>query len=284
MMDNIVFLCSTFNRAEKTLRSLQALSAQAQELGLLHRFVVVDNGSSDQTPERIVQLIPAAKIIQPTVNVFWAGAMRLGFSHLIGVDFDYLVVFNDDIELFEDALKLAISDYTEAINVYGKCCLVGSFREQSGAHSYGGFIYRSGCIRCHSRPVFPSGKVQIVDTLNMNFAVIPRDFLFDVGFLADYFTHRGADTEWGLRVSKTGRTLVGSSQYYGICSRNPITGTSRDPDLNFMLRCKRLFGPKEFPLHERYRFVRTFGPRFWILEFLAPYLGHIRLLLKEILR
>src|ERR1700712_1153908 len=100
----VVALLTVHNRCATTERGLLLLDAAAAEAGVALRRVVVDDGSSDGTPEMLTRVRrPGDVVVRGPGDLFWAGGMRRAFAE-VEEPFDHLLLLNDDVVLRSDAL------------------------------------------------------------------------------------------------------------------------------------------------------------------------------------
>lgn len=263
----IAILLSSFNRANKTLECIRTLSKQDHNADIY----LVDDCSTDTTVIDINAEFPNVNVIHGSGSLFWAGAMRLGWSKIDQKKYDSLIVVNDDVEFYNDAIDLAIKDYEEIIESRGDIdfVLVGStnyFNNQALA-SYGGQERSSFWHPLKFKIIQPTSEIQEADTLNMNFAIIPIKTLDKFGFLEDYFIHGGADYEFGLRLIKNKGKVFVMRGFVGSCNRNPEKLYSK----NIKERFLQFHHPKNQPFSQRIKYFKTYGGLFWPLLFLLPY-------------
>jgi GT2 family glycosyltransferase len=275
----ILAIATCHNRKYKTMSALETLYTQSSLRDVELDIILVNDGCTDGTVEAVAEKFPEVHIIHGDGNLYWAGGMRAAWDYALSkhMKFDQLLVFNDDVKLNEYALKTLIEDHDLlARKGTQEIVITGNF--MNGAKNrvtYGGWIRSS---RWHplrmslQSPDLKTGKPTVVVTLNMNLALISRKAIDKYGFLADYFIHRGADFEYGLRVTKAGGVVASSSKVVGICERNSAIGTSSEPLLGRRTRLERLLSPKEEPLLQRFHFYRYHGGTIWPLLWLAPYL------------
>jgi GT2 family glycosyltransferase len=83
-------LIVAWNSREELARTLPALTP---ELGEGDELIVVDNGSEDDTADRVAELAPAARIVRSPRNLGFAGGCNAGAAEARG---ELLVVLNPD--------------------------------------------------------------------------------------------------------------------------------------------------------------------------------------------
>lgn len=270
----IYALATCHNRRELTLRALDHLHRQRLPVGCTLNVCVVDDGSTDGTTEAIRRSFPQVVVLNGTGSLFWAGGMRFGWSQYVAKqDPDHLLVFNDDIELFDQALHRLLSAGAEL--EAGGCfayAVAGAFVDPASEEVvYGGVVRSSWWHPLRFRKVAPTDSVQECHTLNMNLSLISRGALRLVGFLASDFVHARADYDFGLRLRAAGGRVVLARGYAGRCRPNPASGTSAETNLALSERWRRLTNVKEQPPRERAVYYRRHAGALWPLFWALPY-------------
>ena len=106
----IIALATCYNRCDLTLRSLDSLYRQSLPSNFSLDICLVDDGSSDGTSDMVESTFPDVTVLKGTGDLFWAGGMRFGWEHYVKQqDFDFLLVFNDDVLLLPDALNTILA-------------------------------------------------------------------------------------------------------------------------------------------------------------------------------
>jgi GT2 family glycosyltransferase len=94
--------------------TLQALASLKELRYPAYDLVVVDNGSTDGSPEAIAGAFPDVLQVNPEVNLGPAGGYNLGMSWAMDRGYDYLLILNNDIEadpdLLTELVRVAESD------------------------------------------------------------------------------------------------------------------------------------------------------------------------------
>ena len=271
----VIALATSYNRKEITLRSLDSLRSQLLPPTCEMNICLVDDGSSDGTGDAVRSAFPDATVLEGSGDLFWAGGMRFGWEHYVQQqEFDYLLVFNDDVELYPDAVTklLAVSDVLENDGCKSYA-ISGAFVDPHTMETaYGGVVRNSTWHPLRVEMISPGGIMQECDTLNMNCALISREALALTGFLSPAFKHKRADFDFGLRLKRAGGKIILAPDYVGECRRNEANGTSKEQGISSVERWRRLISIKEEPFRERALYCRRHGGWLWPIFWLAPYL------------
>ncbi|MBL1259524.1 MAG: glycosyltransferase family 2 protein [Thiotrichaceae bacterium] len=271
----IIALATSYNRKDITLRALESLHRQSLPPDFEMSICIVDDGSTDGTGEAVRSIYPKVILLEGGGELFWAGGMRFGWDHYVKhQEFDYLLVFNDDIELYPEAITklLAVGDIMDK----GGCrsyAVTGALVDPCTMEvAYGGVVRDSTWHPLRVKMITPSDRIQECDTLNMNCALISREAFALTGFLSSAFRHKRADFDFGLRLKRAGGKIVLASGYVGQCFRNDVTGSSKEPGISPVERWQRLIGVKEEPFQERAIYCREHSDWRWPIFWSTPYL------------
>ena len=96
----------SFNDEDVIERSLQALLDQTHPL---HEIVIVDNGSTDRTLERVFPR--PVTVIRHEENRGTSGAVVTGFQYALDHGYDWIWIFDADTAPRNDALEKLLSLY-----------------------------------------------------------------------------------------------------------------------------------------------------------------------------
>jgi len=271
----IIALTTCHNRRDITLRALDSLHKQLLPAGYSLDICLVDDGSTDGTGEAVKSVYPKIAVLKGTGDLYWAGGMRFGWEHYVKQqELDYLLVFNDDVELYSNALVSLFSAANEvATSGNDTYAITGAFKESvTGSIAYGGVVRNSRWHPLRFGKIAPTEKIQDCDTLNMNLVLISKEALKQIGFLSKDFVHAKADYDFGLRLREEGGRIVLAAGYIGECSTNSINGTSEEPGISFKERWKRLTSIKEQSPHQRALYYRRHGGFMWPIFWVLPYI------------
>ncbi len=264
-------LLTCYNRQKKTLHCLESLARQEGIDGVAVTVFLVDDGCTDATAERVKMRFPEVKVLQGSGNLYWSGGMRLAFGEALGKGFDYYMWLNDDVMLFDDAIKrlfetMVLLDRSSA----GDGVVVGSMCDvDSGKLTYGG-LKKKYPLRPLTFSMLEPGEQPIeCDVANGNLVLIPTSIAAIVGNLSNDYTHGIGDFDYCLRARKAGFKIWIAPGYFGRCSRNSIRKSCRDSALSMSERLEELKKPTGLPpAREWMTFVRRHGGVFWPLDWI----------------
>lgn len=266
-------LLTCFNRADKTLASLQALQVAAEQASLELSAVLVDDGSKDGTAAKVRERFPWVRVeVNAGPPLFWCRGMHRAMELGLEAEPDLLLLLNDDTMLYPDALQ-SLLDCLPAGAEAPLTIAVGSTHDaQSGRHSYGGERFKAAGRRLSLLLVPPGASPQAVQTFNGNVVLLPLAAVRRVGLMDRHFEHAMGDIDYGLRARRLGVRLMLAAGFQGTCSNNPIHGTFRDRSLPFRQRWLQILGRKGLPWRSWLRLTYRHGGWLWPAYFLWPYL------------
>ena len=94
--------------------TLQALESLRRMSYPSYDLVVVDNGSTDGSPEAISRMHPDLELVRTETNLGPAGGYNLGMAWALARGYDYLLILNNDVEatpeLLTELVRVAESD------------------------------------------------------------------------------------------------------------------------------------------------------------------------------
>lgn len=208
-------LIPVHNRAAITLECLALLAAQTYPSV---RVVVVDDGSTDGTSEKIIEAYPGTEILAGDGNLWWTGAMSMGVEHILKTASpgDFILSLNDDSTFKDDYIATLVDVSSEnGRAVTGSLCWRNGEEEylvQGGTFDWTGWL---GGIAANP----------VTDGRDMPDVIEGLDFLFGRGVLipvevfavAGNYNHRdlphyGGDTEFTHRAKAAGFRLIISTR------------------------------------------------------------------------
>lgn len=249
MRVKIIGLMTCFNRKAKTISSITKLINGNPSVQF--KFVVVDDNSTDGTKDALLE-IPEVIVLSGTGSLFYSGGMRVAIQYALDKlnDYDYCLLFNDDVEFEEGAIEKMLSVCT------GKEILVGSTCDYDGKLSYGGVIKKS-----KFRPNFEiidgkSHRAMSCDTFNANCVLIPKKIFVQIGNMDSVYSHSLGDFDYGFKASREGIPICVCDFFVGKCCDNPAAGSWRDTSLTRKERLRKKESPKGLPKKEWWHYLK----------------------------
>ena len=261
-MPNLSIVMTVFNRLELTINCLERLFEQAGlDTSFQLQAVVVDDGSTDSTSEVLRSRFGSrVRVVSSSGGLFWSKGMALAQQTASSADPDFVVWLNNDVVLSPDAIVRLLATYESQ---QSPTIVVGAMMSPAtGLTSYSGFRQVSSRPG-HLRMIVPTDEPQLVDTLNGNLVLIPREIYATVGVVDDTFSHAYGDLDYGLRARRSGYSVVLAAGYFGECDRNPVDGTWEDTSLHKRARLNLLLSRKGLPIVSHVRFVKRYSPILW---------------------
>lgn len=222
----------TWNGKKYALECLDSI----RELGSILEIevVVVDNASTDGTPQAIREHHPEVKLIQNEANLGFAKANNIGIAATSGayvclVNSDVVVPpgclekmvdfmkANPDIGLLGPKMLSPTGEVGQSVNrvptVWNYLCFaLGLHSLVPNSKLFGGYIMAG----------YGYNKTEDVEVLTGWFWMVPRRALEQVGGLDERFFMYGEDLDWSLRFLKAGWRVVffaeAEALHYGAAS------------------------------------------------------------------
>ncbi len=277
----IAAVMTVYNRVDLTLDCLRSLQAQDTLEATLDTYVV-DDASTDGTPERIASEHPDVTLLAGDGNLYWNGGMRMAFGAALQRDYDYYLWMNDDTRLDDGALRRLL----ETNQVLRQRCerpsiVAGTTREPgTGVLTYGGRRRLSRRQPLLFTLVEPSQTPQQVETMNGNIALIPREVAARVGNIDPAFRQQMGDFDYGLRAQRAGCSVWLAPGVLGECAEHPPRRTDEQP---LIAELRRLWSIKELSPRAWATFTRRWAGPLWPAYWLSPYVRRgLRLMAERV--
>jgi GT2 family glycosyltransferase len=265
MKPHLSILMTCFNRKDTTIACLGALPLACTDQ-LTYTVFLVDDGSSDGTPEAVARLFPEVRLVRESGDLFWNRGVHRAWREALVTPTDYYLWLNDDLAPAPGILK-ALVDYStqRAAQYQGKLIVVGrTLSAESHETTYGGYKRREGISRLRFRRLREDEIA--CDTMNGNCVLIPNSAPDDIGLNDPRYSHAFGDVDYGLRAVRAGYTLLQMPEPVGFQEfshdyKNAVWKLT-------MGNARFVFThPKGIPLAEWYAFCRTNGGPLWPVNF-----------------
>lgn len=207
MTDRVTAVVLSWNGREDTLACLRSLAA-ATYPGL--SVVVIDNGSSDGSPDAVAGEFPDVRLIRLRENRGFAGGVNVGVADALERGADHALLLNNDAVVeprFVEPLVAAVDARTGAA-----CSQI--LDAASGRIWYAGAAYNPGRgyqgrhTGYGDPPLAPTVAPYATDRACGGSMLVPRAALERVGLLDEALFAYAEDVEWSLRARAAGLAIL----------------------------------------------------------------------------
>ena len=219
-----------WNTRDLLRRCLQTVFASTGEIA--YQVVVVDNASTDNSPEMVANEFPQVKlIVNPSNNGYSygnnVGLRALGYHDKRAADPDaprYALLLNPDTEVPPDALfnMMAFMDGQPRVGAAGpklvlpdgsldKACRRGFPTPTVSLYHFlglGKLFPKSPRFARYNMTFLDPDQEAEVDSVVGAFMIVRREALENVGLLDEAFFMYGEDIDWAYRIQKSGWKIV----------------------------------------------------------------------------
>jgi GT2 family glycosyltransferase len=224
-----------WNAQKYVLECLGSLREHCQKL--CAEVIVVDNASTDGTPELVAEMFPEFKVIRNRENLGFAKANNIGITECSG---DYICLVNSDVKFLDDCISPMVRYLSEhpGVAMLGPKMLAadGEVRRSTMRFPtvWNNFCRAIGIDSLFKRSRLFGGMMMSdfdhqttgpVEVLNGWFLVVRRRAIERVGLLDAQFFMYGEDVDWCYRFRQAGEQVVffaeaGAIHYGGASSAN----------------------------------------------------------------
>ncbi|MBC2722687.1 MAG: glycosyltransferase family 2 protein [Desulfosporosinus sp.] len=214
MMRDISIIIVSWNTREILRKCLESLCNHTRNISF--EIIVVDNNSSDGSPEAVEREFPQVKLIRNQENLGFAGANNIGIKAGSG---RYVALVNSDIIVLGDCIRrmTEFMDENPSVGMAGPRILNPDRTLQVSCRHFPS-IWNNLCQVLGFNKVFPKSALfseplmkywshdaqQKVDVLSGCFWVVRRKALDEVGSLDENFFIYGEDIDWCRRFQQSG--------------------------------------------------------------------------------
>lgn len=171
-------------------------------------IVLVDNGSVDDSPARLLENVPEIRLIRNATNLGFAGGCNVGIRDALGRGTDYLLLLNNDTIVAPDFLTqlVRVAESDEKIGAASPKVL---FFDHPDRLNYAGGEHRRWRLfpKVFGLRQLDDGrydKIREVSLLTGCAFLIKAEVVRKIGVLEEIYFHFYEDIEWSLRVLKAG--------------------------------------------------------------------------------
>lgn len=204
--NNIFIILLNWNRGQDTLECIASLHEKPNPAN--SHIVVVDNGSSDDSVERIHRNGGDLVFLEAGENRGFTGGNNLGLKYALEHNADYVLLLNNDALIAPDALSkmVAVAENDEKIGIVTPKILYHPERDRLWA---AGTKYHEWCLTTRLTGYRQTDFGQYDAERDLVWAtgcamLIKREVLLKIGLLTDEMFAVGEDLDYGLRARKHG--------------------------------------------------------------------------------
>jgi len=226
----------------------ECLQSLAENVDIPAEYIVVDNASTDGTPELVEHAFPKFRVVRNTENMGFAKANNIGIRLSRG---EYVCLVNSDVVVPPGCIR-ALCEYLEAnpnVGVVGPKMIGPDNKVHRSsmqlptlcnalcrALALDRIAFLSNLLGGQIMSHFSHERTCEVEVLNGWFWVLRRTAINDVGLLDERFFMYGEDLDWCRRFREVGWRLV---FYGGAQALHYGGGSSRIAPFRFYLELHR---------------------------------------------
>ncbi|MFC2043512.1 glycosyltransferase family 2 protein [Chloroflexota bacterium] len=204
----VISIILNTNRRADTLACLASLQASKYEN---REVIVLDNNSTDGSPQAIRSEFPNVRIIPIKENLGYAGNNNVGIRAALELGAEWVFILNEDTILDPDCLELLVQagERDARTGILGP--MVYHHDEPDLIQSAGGMLgaYWQGChLGQNRRDLGQYHEPHCVDWISGCAIMLRRAVIEQVGMLDERFYYYWEETEWCLRAGKSGWRIV----------------------------------------------------------------------------
>lgn len=205
--------------------------------------LVIDNASSDGTPELIRKNFPEVEVIKSSENLGFGRANNVGIHRALDEGYDYVLLLNQDAWLEETTIgQLLSAHHTHPhFGVISPIPYDGTGQKLDYLYEH---VYQK------SMRSVVGDEIAEIDFINAACWLIHRDVLQKIGGFHPHFFLYGEDSNFVHRLKTAGEHKLGiniSARYFhdrGERRNVPLTKTKRKRSLSFLAKTA-LYDPRQ---------------------------------------
>lgn len=247
-----------------------------------YEILVVDNGSTDGSVDKIRTTHPSTQIIELSENNGFARGNNEGIMHALNTGADYVLLLNNDTAVDPGMLTslVDVAENNPEIAMLGP--KIFCWDEQDTLFAAGSFIsWNRGLIQHRGMFLPASNFSHLVDVEDVDFIIgcgvlVRSDFIRHVGSMKPGFFLNFEDVEWGIRAGRHGYKVVYVPWAKMMHKVSSTLGQGSPLNTYYMTRNGLQFFWRHSPSHLRWiatlsillRTIRSLGawtlrPRYW---------------------
>jgi N-acetylglucosaminyl-diphospho-decaprenol L-rhamnosyltransferase len=201
----VVAVVVNYNGGDEVVAAVRSLSILEEPV----RVVVVDNGSTDGSPDVLSRELPDIEVIRSPENLGYAGGNNLGFRRARELGAEFVLVLNDDAELVDPTVVRVLVERMEArpdAGIAGPLVVHDDGTPQptvARLPSFAEAVRLTLARRLRRRPSLPSAE-RVVPALNGVCLLIRSETLAATGGFDESFFMYGEEADLAHRAAVAG--------------------------------------------------------------------------------
>jgi hypothetical protein len=226
-----------WNGLEDTLECLESLSKSVYPN---IEVIVVDNGSSDGSPEEIAGRFPDVHLIRNPGNMGFSGGNNVGIREAFRWGADFVWLLNNDTVVEPEALDHLVRAARQSDEIGLVSPVIRFFEDRARIQFCGSYVdWKKRCIVKVENPgSLPGNGMNI--SLWGTALLIKRGFVERAGYLDEKYFAYHEDEEYCMRAARTGYRCVVVPEARVFHKNSRSTG-SNDAPMQVFLRSRNLF-------------------------------------------
>lgn len=176
------------------------------------RIIIVDNGSTDGSEERLRERCPDAELIQTGANLGFAGGNNIGIRHALERGAEYVWLLNNDAVADPEALTMLV----KAMETDPVAAVAGSkvyYHDDPERIWCAGGMWRKGGLRLRQRGANRLNKGQFETPVALGSVsgcsmLLRSTALREIGLLDEGYFLYWEDTDWCARAGERGYRVL----------------------------------------------------------------------------
>jgi GT2 family glycosyltransferase len=237
-----------------------------------YQVIVVDNGSTDGSLEKLKVLFPKVVFLMSPVNLGFTGGNNLGISYALEHGFRFILLLNNDTLVEKEFLEPLVSHLSGSPSVAAVQPLIYYVHDRNKLWNAGGNYQRWLANSKTSYKIEGAGSPYATDWITGCAILIKASVVHQIGLLDDAYFAYHEDVDWSLRMRKAnmGLAVVPQSRIYhvaGASSTSKEKGKegSLDPKVHYLNVRNQLFQLRKYARFPyslsawSYHFAKIFG-------------------------
>lgn len=207
MVDSkVVIIILNWNRRDELIECLESVKKINYSN---YETIVVDNGSTDGSPQVILERFPWVKLIRNQKNVGVSKARNIGIRYALKNNVDYILLLDNDTVVESQILN----HFTQAAKIYPEAKIFGPrvyFYYEPNKIWFGGSRWNEDKLDFHlvvHKVVddgFSFNEVEEVDVIIICALFFDATLIYKIGFLDERFFLGYEEIDWCLRARRAG--------------------------------------------------------------------------------